>query len=133
MFKFKSKQTKKRKTKRKFSHTLAPLLGPIGAGLGLGSSAGASAVAAAAGGGGAASSAAARITNLDDLEREWEFLGKKAREDNLEEDEMVVEEGMTTPEAMHERLEAAMGYVSETLSSGSSEETLGVNALEEGV
>lgn len=90
---------------------MEPLLGPIGAGLGLGSSAVAAAGAAAGGGGAASSEAAARITNLDDLETELEFLGKKAREDNLEEeDEMVVEEGMTTPEAMQERLEVAIAF-----------------------
>lgn len=92
---------------------MAPLLGPIGAGLGLASSTGASAVAAAAGGGGAASSAAARITNL--LEMGLGFLGKKATEVNLEEDDMVAEEGITTPEAMHERLVAAMAKISAPL------------------
>ena len=66
-------------------------------------------MAAAAGGGAAASSAAARTTNRHDLEIEMEFLGKKATEDGLEEEEMVGEDGIITPEAMHERLEAAMG------------------------
>lgn len=91
-------------------HTLAPLLGPIGAGLGLASSAMAAAGAAAGGGGAASSEAAARITNL--LEMGLGFLGKKATEVNLEEDDMVVEDGITTPEAMHERLVAAMAKIS---------------------
>lgn len=69
----------------------------------------AAAVVGAAGVGGEASSTVARITNLDDLE----LLGKMAKEDNLkeEDDDMVGGDGMSTPEAMHERLEAAMAFV----------------------